>query len=113
MSAPKHTAHPLDGAFVTTVSRGHADHDKRSATLKTAFMGNAPIARMHAAEDYLKSLVKADRSGADLLDALVEMRRAFCDPMTRRALGGHNEQQMSATLKATAAIAKATGEAGQ
>lgn len=45
----------------------------------------------------------------ELLSALRAMRRAFCDPMTRRALGGHNEEQMTATLAASAAIAKAEG----
>ena len=44
---------------------------------------------------------------ADLLEALKAMRRAFGDPMTRRALGGHNERQQEAILKASAVISKA------
>lgn len=44
---------------------------------------------------------------AELLAALKAMRRAFGDPMTRRALGGHNECQQEAILTASALIRKA------
>lgn len=47
----------------------------------------------------------------DLLEAVQKLKMAFGDPMTRRALGGHNEAQMTATLAAAAAIARATGDA--
>jgi hypothetical protein len=46
----------------------------------------------------------------ELVGALVEMKRVFCDPMTRRALGGHNEEQMAATLTTSALLTK-LGEA--
>lgn len=50
---------------------------------------------------------------AQALVALQAMRRAFGDRMTRRALGGHNEQQQRAILAASAVIAKAVREAGR
>lgn len=45
----------------------------------------------------------------DLLEACEALCAAFGDPLTRRALGGHNEAQMIAILDARAAIAKAEG----
>lgn len=47
----------------------------------------------------------------DLLEATQKLKMAFGDPMTRRALGGHNEAQMTSILAAVDAIAKATGDA--
>jgi len=54
--------HPLDGAFITTESTGNADPAKRTGVFKVAFSGNGCIERLHAAEDYLKGLVEADRA---------------------------------------------------
>lgn len=36
----------------------------------------------------------------ELRRVLQEMLSAFCDPITRRALGGHNERQQCAVLEA-------------
>ena len=46
----------------------------------------------------------------DLLEALADMKRVFGDPVTRRALGGHNERQQLAILSASSAIARARGK---
>lgn len=46
----------------------------------------------------------------DLLESVRALKAAFGDPMTRRALGGHNERQMEAILSASAAITRATGD---
>ena len=46
----------------------------------------------------------------ELLAALEDMKRAFCNPMMRRALGGYNVPQQIAALAATDAIAKARAQ---
>lgn len=45
----------------------------------------------------------------ELLEAVQSLKKAFGDPITRRALGGHSEQQQIAILNASAAISRATG----
>lgn len=50
-----------------------------------------------------RALTSPDKN--DLLEACKAMKEAFGDPMTRRALGGHNEFQQRAILAASAAIA--------
>lgn len=47
--------------------------------------------------DKLKALREAEK-------ALVDMRKAFGDPLTRRALGGHNDAQMAAMMRAREAL---------
>lgn len=56
------------------------------------------------AEAIEMALLRAPQE-SDLFEACRALKSAFGDPMTRRALGGHNEAQQEAVLKASAAIA--------
>lgn len=51
----------------------------------------------------------AEKARADrLAQVVVDLKKAFGDPMTRRALGGHNETQQAAILAATEALQQET-----
>lgn len=102
MTAQSHTAHPLDGAFVTTESIGGADPATRSAVFKVAFTGEGCVERVHAAEDYIKALVAADRTAPPLLEALrgiLNLCPATCETSDAQAMADIARE----------AIAKATG----
>lgn len=58
---------------------------------------------------HLTRLIAIGRTSEALLAACRALKAAFGDPLTRRALGGHNEVQMSAIIKASHAIARAAG----
>lgn len=58
--------HPLDGALITVETSGHPDPSKRCATFKIVFKGERCTERAHAATDYLRQLVDADRARESL-----------------------------------------------
>lgn len=60
--------------------------------------------------DEMRANARLIAAAPDLLEAVRALKAAFGDPVTRRALGGHNERQMVAILSASAAIARARGE---
>lgn len=56
-----------------------------------------------------KDRATAAEARADRLAKVVaDLKAAFGDPMTRRALGGHNETQQAAILAASAALQQET-----
>lgn len=65
--------------------------------------------RGHIADAILAALQPSDlvEENGRLREALDGLRRAFGDPITRRALGGHNDAQMEAMLNARAALSGA------
>jgi len=56
-----------------------------------------------------QAALDAEKARADrLAQVVVDLKKAFGDPMTRRALGGHNETQQAAILAATEALQQET-----
>jgi len=60
------------------------------------------------AEQIAAALAASEARQRELREALAAMLSAFGDPMTRRALGGHNEKQQAAILQASAALSNTT-----
>lgn len=74
--------------------------------------GRRPVITVHGnAEDpeAAKALARKVAAVGEMEGALRAMKAAFCDPITRRTLGGHNGRQMRAVIQATRALALSRG----
>jgi hypothetical protein len=59
---------------------------------------------MLTAKEWATRAQAAEASAQQMREALEGLLKAFGDPLTRRALGGHNERQQLAVIAAHAAL---------
>jgi len=69
----------------------------------------AQVYSLHGMKGNEEANARLIAAAPEMLEALKGLKASFGDPMTRRALGGHNERQQAAILAASAVIAKAKG----